>query len=431
MLTDFRTFLLVNPWIYDFAAYDFWAKPLGLLYIASLLRREGKTVFFFDCTDPNNPYSELPRVKKKPDGRGKYHSFEVDKPEPLKSIPRRYKRYGVEVDAFRRFLSEFSEPPDMVFITTRMTYWYPGVLKAVEVIEEFFPKVRVLVGGIYPTLCPEHAAAMLGENRIYTSYDLSPLFGKKLSFSLFPMPSFDLYEKLDYIVFMTGVGCPFRCSYCATPVLYGSVERKNPELCLKELEYIVSLTGEKKVAIYDDALLFKSEEHAKPLFRSIVEAGLEVKFYNPNGLHAKFIDLELAHLLNLLFDKVFIGLESLSYGNGFHEKVTKEEFERALSFLFDGGFTKERIGVYLLVGFPGQSFKEALRDVEYVKSLGLRPSLSEFSPIPGTPMFSKARKLSRYPLDEPLFHNNSVFPMENPRFTREELNWLKIYARSQ
>ena len=23
--------LLVNPWIHDFAAYDLWAKPLGLM----------------------------------------------------------------------------------------------------------------------------------------------------------------------------------------------------------------------------------------------------------------------------------------------------------------------------------------------------------------------------------------------------------------
>jgi hypothetical protein len=29
--------LLINPWITDFAAYNFWIKPLGLLHIASLL----------------------------------------------------------------------------------------------------------------------------------------------------------------------------------------------------------------------------------------------------------------------------------------------------------------------------------------------------------------------------------------------------------
>ena len=27
--------LLVNPWIHDFAAYDFWAAPLGLLTLGA------------------------------------------------------------------------------------------------------------------------------------------------------------------------------------------------------------------------------------------------------------------------------------------------------------------------------------------------------------------------------------------------------------
>jgi len=26
-----KRILLINPWIYDFAAYDLWVKPLGLL----------------------------------------------------------------------------------------------------------------------------------------------------------------------------------------------------------------------------------------------------------------------------------------------------------------------------------------------------------------------------------------------------------------
>ena len=25
--------LLINPWIYDFAAYDLWMKPLGIFYL--------------------------------------------------------------------------------------------------------------------------------------------------------------------------------------------------------------------------------------------------------------------------------------------------------------------------------------------------------------------------------------------------------------
>jgi radical SAM superfamily enzyme YgiQ (UPF0313 family) len=44
-------FLIVNPWIYDSAAYDFWLKPLGLLYISSILKKEGHEVHFIDNLD--------------------------------------------------------------------------------------------------------------------------------------------------------------------------------------------------------------------------------------------------------------------------------------------------------------------------------------------------------------------------------------------
>lgn len=47
--------LCINPWIYDFAAYDYWSKPLGLPYIASFLRERGVAVDFLDCLDKWHP----------------------------------------------------------------------------------------------------------------------------------------------------------------------------------------------------------------------------------------------------------------------------------------------------------------------------------------------------------------------------------------
>ena len=43
--------LLVNPPVYDFAAYDLWAKPLGLLYLSSILKQQNICVQFFDYMD--------------------------------------------------------------------------------------------------------------------------------------------------------------------------------------------------------------------------------------------------------------------------------------------------------------------------------------------------------------------------------------------
>jgi hypothetical protein len=44
-----KKILLINPWIHDFAAYDFWLKPLGLLYLGGLLRQNGHQIHFIDC----------------------------------------------------------------------------------------------------------------------------------------------------------------------------------------------------------------------------------------------------------------------------------------------------------------------------------------------------------------------------------------------
>ncbi len=63
--------LLVNPWIHDFAAYDFWAAPLGLLAMAALLRDRGFRVSYYDCLDRYHP-----RAPSRPpggrSGRGPY-----------------------------------------------------------------------------------------------------------------------------------------------------------------------------------------------------------------------------------------------------------------------------------------------------------------------------------------------------------------------
>ena len=47
--------LLVNPPIYDFAAYDFWLKPYGMLSIAGYLRHKADFKLF-DYLDRMNPF---------------------------------------------------------------------------------------------------------------------------------------------------------------------------------------------------------------------------------------------------------------------------------------------------------------------------------------------------------------------------------------
>jgi hypothetical protein len=48
--------LLINPWLYDFAAYNEWVEPLGLLSVAAVLRENGYTLSPIDCLDRNSTF---------------------------------------------------------------------------------------------------------------------------------------------------------------------------------------------------------------------------------------------------------------------------------------------------------------------------------------------------------------------------------------
>jgi len=72
--------LLVNPWIYDFAAYDLWSKPLGLLTIAAHLEALGVDIGFVDCLDRLHLSLERPDLSfggQVSYGDGRYHTEEI------------------------------------------------------------------------------------------------------------------------------------------------------------------------------------------------------------------------------------------------------------------------------------------------------------------------------------------------------------------
>ena len=54
-MDDRPSILLINPPLWDFSAFDLWAKPLGLLYLAAALRANGYRVHWLDALDPHFP----------------------------------------------------------------------------------------------------------------------------------------------------------------------------------------------------------------------------------------------------------------------------------------------------------------------------------------------------------------------------------------
>ena len=147
--------LLVNPPIYDFAAFDFWLKPYGMLSIAGKLRDQADFLLF-DYLDRLNPFSARQKsLASDMWGRGRFFFEKIPNPEPLAAIPRYFRRFGLPRDMFKDFLA-CQKPFDFVFIQTTMTYWYPGVREVVEDIRRLQPQAKIVLGGNYVTLCGSH-----------------------------------------------------------------------------------------------------------------------------------------------------------------------------------------------------------------------------------------------------------------------------------
>ncbi|MBU1713047.1 MAG: B12-binding domain-containing radical SAM protein [Proteobacteria bacterium] len=444
MISDIPNILLVNPWIHDFAAYDYWAKPVGLLYLASILREHECKVAYVDCLNRFHPENKK-HPPSKADGRGSYLKTVIPKPEGLEDIPRNYSRYGISEKWLTKDLLDVTKP-DVILITSHMTYWYPGLFETIRVLRKIFPAIPVLLGGIYATLCYDHAVKYAGADRVfagagekfileliteYTGFSADMKFNSK-ELDSYPYPAFDLESGIAFIPILTSRGCPFSCSYCASHFLNPERMLRTPESVINEIMHWHEKYKVEDFAIYDDAFLTDAKNHAIPILEGIIGAGINVRFHTPNAIHIREISGQTADLMfKAGFQTIRLGLETTLFENrtNLDRKVSEAEFKQAVIFLKKAGFSKNQVGAYLLAGLPGQDTDSITESIKTVRESGITPVPAYYSPIPHTGLWEKAIDCSRYDLEkDPVFTNNAIFPCRKEGFSWEIISLLKKLA---
>ncbi len=437
-----KDLLLINPWIYDFTAYDFWMKPLGILYVAALIRRfTPHRVSFIDCLDRFHPGLAGPRAGKS-DGRGPFAKEEVPKPNVVRDVPRRFSRYGIPVALFAEELARVPRP-DAVLVTSAMTYWYPGVQAAVDLVRRRFGGVPVVVGGIYATLCSGHARAESGADLVVPGPAETGLFAALAEVlgdpapeaadlsgpDGVPPPAFDLLRDKTWLPVLTSRGCPLRCTYCASSLLWPGFRQRPAASAVAEILDGRARFGTRHFAFYDDALLWGKKGHVWPLFEGLAAAGAGLALHSPNGLHLREIDTATARLMRAAgFASIYLSLESsdeaLMRDRG--PKASPADLENTLRALDAAGYGRSAVGVYLLAGLPGQSPAGVAESFRVVRGLGAAPRIAYFSPIPGTGEWaSLVRSGVLSDASDPLLHNKTAFAYLKSGMPPDEIDTLK------
>jgi len=444
-MSDTPHVLLINPWIEDFAAYDLWIQPLGLLKISSLLKEAGFKVSFIDCLDRHHP--DLKNLKQSQkasdfeDGRGNYYKEIIPKPASVSFIPRRFGRYGLTIELFLEQLGNITKP-DLICVTSGMSYWYRGLETVEEHVHELWPEVPLVMGGIYATLLPEHAQQRRGYDMIFPGTNLCD-FVSYLKENIIGPARINLNRLRDYtnlipdysqlngchsMVIETSRGCPYSCDYCASHLFYDSYRHLNHNHLLTQIRHLKERYNTRHFTFYDDALFYNKEVHIKPLLRKFAQADLDITFHTPNGLFPKYVDDELAKLMfNTGFQTIRLSLDTIDKKRlNEMKKLKKDHLNHAFCMLEKVGYERKNLEVYILVGLPGQSSNSVIEALHYVYSLGGVSKLAEFSPVPGTEEWKRCIDSGILKKnDDPLLQNPTVFAYLNKEISIEDYKNIK------
>ncbi|MBP7021419.1 MAG: radical SAM protein [Planctomycetes bacterium] len=425
--------LCVNPYIHDFTAYDLWMKPLGLYWIAAFLEKYGYKVSFIDCVDRFHPQwlkkQGLIKPKSKKNGCGSISSKIIQKPSIYSCIPRYYRRFGMSPEVLSEILKSIPTPQAIV-VTSMMTYWYPGVVETIQILRQHFPSVPIALGGVYATLCTEHAEKVCGADIVFPGLSemqllrwLGSITGNnaeipeqnEIKAEDLPMPAHHFLHSGSSAVIATSLGCPLKCTYCASRILQPKYRQRPIPEVINEIFYLVHKKRVHNIAFYDDALLINAENHLIPLLEQLKHHAWAVHFHASNGLHASLITPKIAKLfLEAKVDTLRFSYERTPvFAPGSIYSSEDPALHQALAYLYEAAGNEYKIQpeVYVKVFLPDQTVEDIVDGLIYVHQQGGYIKLADYSPVPHTQDFEKI--MAKYNIDpqEPLYQNKTTLPI--------------------
>ena len=403
-----RVLLVVPPFYRMLGGHNNWIT-LGAAYLGAVLHKEGHYVRIYNVDHVDGGHDlNLSEVFN---GYQRYRQLIDDPQHPLWAEIRR------EIENFA---------PDWVGISINFTMIARVCEMIADIVKDVDRRTRIVVGGPHATLLPsatleyesfDYLVRGEGEYALLELVDgekiekIKGLSYKKPDGSLVHNPDREQIENLDELPFPDirlqlkeirdpndnfGViaasrGCPYNCSFCASPRLWNRrVRFRSVGNVLEEIRARYAQYGVRKYYFSDDNFNL-NRRYALDLCQQIIASGLKIDWICE--VNAKAWSKELAETMKAAGCKrVKMGVESGCDRilRLMQKGTTRGEILKAVRIIKEAGLG---ITVYFLIGMPTETREEMMEtyrlaqeiDTEYI-------SLSVATPQYGTPLYETLMK---------------------------------------
>ena len=402
--------LLIDPPFYRFIKYYNRYIPLGLTYLAAVLRDKGHKVQIYDA-DANVDKS----------CRIDYADLESKYDEYLKGVNNLSHPIWEEL---RKTLKDIK--PELVGINLFTTKLAAG-LRAAQIVKTLLSNVPIVVGGPHPSVKAEETLrispfvdyVIRGEGEVPFSQLVEAIENKKpyndikgLSFrdngKIRHNPKADFIRDLDQIPYpardalinkssytpedmgliMTGRGCPFECTFCSSAGIWQRIVRlRSIENVIGEIQQIQKKYDSVQFTFKDDTFIINQKRVWK-FCRALKNKKLKISW--ECNARVNLIDEQmLREMKSAGCTSIKIGIESGSdriLSTVMKKGITVAQIRHAAEIL-------HKVGIhwtgYFLMGIPTETRQDILQTLDLMRNI--KPdfaSLSVFEPYPGTELYN-------------------------------------------
>lgn len=244
--------------------------------------------------------------------------------------------------------------PSQIKITSLFTYWSNYVWESVKFYKENYPKAKIIVGGIYASLMPEHCKQS-GCDEVFVGVD-----EKVEKFK----PAYDLVN-VDYQIVHTSRGCLRRCKFCGTWKI-------EPEFAYKKS--IKDEICSNRIIFYDNNLL--ANPHIKDILKELMNAkhnGRVVYSESQCGIDGRLLTPEVAKLLK---QARFLN-PRIAWDHGYNQR---KMIKKQIDMLVEAGYPAKDIYVFMIYNFE-PDYYEMLKKFKQCKKWGVQITDCRYRPL--------------------------------------------------